>query len=42
MQNYQIMMAPDRMKNYPEDLRKYVVDNKPEADKLYAAARARR
>jgi hypothetical protein len=35
-QNYQIMLAPDRMKNYPEDLRKWVVDSKPESDKLAA------
>ena len=25
MQNYQIMLAPDRMKHYPDELRKYVV-----------------
>ena len=37
MQNYQFMLAPDRMKHYPEELRKYVVDNKPEADNLYKA-----
>jgi hypothetical protein len=41
MQNYQIMLAPDRMKDYPEDLRKYVVDNKPAADALYKAAKAK-
>ena len=34
MQNYQIMLAPDRMKNYPEE---YVVDSKPGADTLYKA-----
>lgn len=34
MQNYDIMLKPDRMKNYPEELRKWVVDHKPEADKL--------
>jgi len=39
MQNYAIMLAPDRMKDYPEDLRKYVVDSKPEADKLYKAVK---
>jgi len=38
-QNYTIMLAPDRMKNYPEDLRKWVVDSKPEADKLIAAVK---
>ena len=42
MQNYPIMLAPDRMKNYPEDLRKYVVDSKPDADKLYQAIKAKR
>jgi hypothetical protein len=36
MQNYEIMTQPDRMKNYPEDLRKWVLDNKAEADKLSA------
>src|SRR5450432_329204 len=37
MQNYEIMLRPDRMKNYPEDLRKWVVDSKPEADNLEKA-----
>jgi hypothetical protein len=37
MQNYEIMLRPDRMKDYPEDLRKWVVDSKPEADKLSQA-----
>ncbi|HVT80627.1 MAG TPA: hypothetical protein VHM90_08215 [Phycisphaerae bacterium] len=36
MQNYEFMLKPDRMKDYPEDLRKWVVDNKAEADKMYA------
>jgi hypothetical protein len=40
-QNYTIMLAPDRMKNYPEDLRKWVVDSKPEADKLIAEVKAK-
>ncbi len=40
-QNYQFMLKPDRMKDYPEDLRKWVVENKPEADKLYAEAKAK-
>lgn len=35
-QNYQIMLAPDRMKNYPEDLRKWVNESKPEFEKLAA------
>lgn len=34
MQNYEIMLKPDRMKDYPPELRKWVVDHKPEADKL--------
>jgi hypothetical protein len=42
MQNYQFMLRPDRMKDYPEELRKYVVDSKPDADKLYAAAKEKR
>jgi hypothetical protein len=37
MQNYDIMLKPDRMKDYPADLRKWVVDSKPDADKLYKA-----
>ncbi len=39
MQNYEIMLKPDRMKDYPEDLRKWVIDSKPEADKLYATVK---
>ena len=39
MQNYAIMLQPDRMKDYPEDLRKYVVDSKPDAEKLYKATK---
>ena len=42
MQNYPIMLAPDRMKDYPEDLRKYVIDSKPDADKLYKAIKEKR
>jgi hypothetical protein len=34
MQNYEIMLRPDRMKDYPEELRKWVQDSKAEADKL--------
>lgn len=41
MQNYQFMLAPDRMKNYPEDLRDYVVNSKPDADKLYRDAKSK-
>jgi len=39
MQNYTIMLQPDRMKDYPDDLRKWVVDSKPEADKMFALAK---
>jgi hypothetical protein len=39
MQNYKIMLVPDRMKSYPEDLRSYVIDSKPDADKLYQAVK---
>ena len=42
MQNYEIMLRPDRMKNYPEELRKYVVDSKPEADNLNKAIKEKR
>ena len=38
-QNYAIMLAPDRMKNYPEDLRKWVTESRPETDKLIAAVK---
>jgi hypothetical protein len=37
MQNYEIMLRPDRMKNYPDDLRKWVIDSKPDADALEKA-----
>jgi hypothetical protein len=40
-QNYGIMMRPDRMQHYPEDLRKYVEDNKAAADSLYKATKAK-
>jgi hypothetical protein len=39
IQNYDIMLKPDRMKDYPEDLRKWVEDNKAEADKMMALAK---
>jgi hypothetical protein len=39
MQNYAIMLQPDRMSHYPEDLRKYVESSKPDADKLYKATK---
>jgi hypothetical protein len=39
MQNYRVMLAPDRMKDYPADLRSYVVDSKPEADAMYKAVK---
>lgn len=41
MQNYEVMLKPDRMKQYPEDLRKWVIDSKPAAEKLYAQAKAK-
>jgi hypothetical protein len=40
-QNYEIMLAPDRMKNYPDDLRKWVIDSKPEADKMSALVKSK-
>jgi hypothetical protein len=30
------------MKDYPEELRKYVIDSKPDADKLYKAIKEKR
>jgi len=39
MQNYEFMLRPDRMKDYPEELRKWVVDSKPGADTLYKAVK---
>jgi hypothetical protein len=41
MQNYDIMLKPDRMKDYPDDLRKWVVDSKPEADQMMALAKSK-
>ena len=41
MQNYPIMLKADRMKDYPEDLRKWVEENKPEADKFYKEVKAK-
>jgi hypothetical protein len=38
-QNYEIMLKKDRMKEYPEDLRKWVEDSKAEFDKMYAASK---
>jgi hypothetical protein len=35
-QNYGFMLAPGRMDHYPEDLKKWVIDNKSTADQLYA------
>jgi hypothetical protein len=40
-QNYDIMLKPGRMKDYPEDLRKWVEDSKDEADKMMAEAKAK-
>ncbi|HEY4330821.1 MAG TPA: hypothetical protein VGN88_13855 [Phycisphaerae bacterium] len=41
MQNYDIMLKPDRMKDYPDDLRQWVIDSKPEADKMMALAKSK-
>jgi hypothetical protein len=41
MQNYQFMLKPDRMKDYPEELRKWVIETKPAAEKLAAEAKAK-
>lgn len=38
-QNYPIMLAADRMKGYPAELRTWVIDSKPEADTLYSTAK---
>lgn len=35
-QNFNILLKPDRMKEYPEDLRKWVEDHRDEVDKIYA------
>jgi len=37
--NEAIMLRPDRMKDYPADLRQWVIESKPEADKLTALVR---
>jgi hypothetical protein len=34
-QNFDIMLKPDRMKDYPEDLRKWMEDNKDDVDKTW-------
>jgi len=39
MQNYDIMLKPDRMKDYPADLRTWVTDHKAEADKMMVLAK---
>ena len=38
--NLDIMLAPDRMKNYPEDLRKWVEDSKPKVDDMMAKVKS--
>ena len=35
-QNFEFMLRPGRMDDYPADLRQWVVSIKPEVDKLYA------
>jgi hypothetical protein len=42
MQNYQILLKPDRLKDYPDHLRTWVMDSKAEADALYAKVKAKR
>jgi len=39
MQTYRIMLAPDRVKNYPGDMCSYVVDSKLDADNLYKSVK---
>jgi hypothetical protein len=34
-QNFDIMLKPDRMKDYPEDLRKWMEDKKDDVDKTW-------
>lgn len=41
MQNYEIMMRPERMKNYPDDLRKWVEDSRTEGEAMMAACKAK-
>lgn len=38
-ENYEILSKPDRMKDYPDDLRKFVLDSKADADKMDALDR---
>jgi hypothetical protein len=41
-QNLDVMLKPDRMKEYPEDLRKWVKEEaKPDTDKMYKELKAR-
>ncbi len=37
--NENIMLRPDRMKDYPAELKQWVIESKPEADKLSALVR---
>ena len=39
--NLEIMLRPDRMKDYPEELRKWVQDAKPKADAMVAKLKDR-
>jgi hypothetical protein len=41
-QNLEILLKPDRLKNYPDDLRKWVEDAKPKADTLMAKIKERK
>ena len=41
-QNLDIMLKPDRMKNYPDDLRQWVQNLKPEVAKMTAELKEKR
>ncbi len=41
MQNYDIMLRPDRMKDYPDDLRQWVISSKDEADQMVKLAKSK-
>jgi len=41
MQNYNLLSKPDRLKDYPEDLKKWFDDTKPEAEKFMKEIKAK-
>lgn len=41
MQNYGLLSKPDRLKDYPEDLKKWFDDTKPEAEKFMKELKAK-